>query len=111
MNIHYVLGPDGYSRVTTIEYRRKTGERKATKKGTQAPRTRENIGRTGGLPAAMAERVRTSAVYPGGKRLRKAMANLTRRKDAQEKTRQGMGKGSKSVNPAAYQTPGSMRMR
>lgn len=114
MNIHYVVGPEGFTRVSTIQYRAKTGERKATKKGTQPPRTREDIGRcVSGMKSPTMDRIRTSAVYPGGKRLRRAMANLKRRQDAREKTC-GMssgGKGSRTINSLAFQNPGSMQMR
>lgn len=102
MNIHYVIGPDGFTRVTTAQYRAKTGERKATSKGTKPPRTRNN------LNTALAHNA-----YPGGKRLRRAMANLKRRQDERNKTC-GMtsgGKGRRTINALAFQMPGSMQMR
>ena len=102
MNIHYIVGPEGYAKVTTAQYRQKTGERKPTSKGTQPPRTRTNVNTV--LP---------HNAYPGGKRLRKAMANLKRRQDARDATC-GMtsgGKGRRTINALAFQMPGSMRMR
>lgn len=92
MNIHYIVGPEGYAKVTTEQYRRKTGERKPTKKGTQPPRTR------------------AGKAFPGGKQLRKAHENLARRRKAQQDIVGNMRKG-KSINPLAYQEPGSMKVR
>lgn len=110
MNIHYVLGPDGYSRVTTEQYRRKTGERKPTKKGTKPPRTREGIGVTNAsMNQATADRVRASAVFPGGKQLRRAMAALTRRQKAHAEI--GKATRGKRSDASAYQKPGSMKVR
>jgi hypothetical protein len=114
MNIHFSIVDGVVAKVPTGQYRQRTGERKPTKKGTQAPRTRENIGIiVSGMNSATIERIKTSAVYPGGKRLRRSMANLKRRQDARDKTC-GMssgGKGSRTINSLAFQQPGSMRMR
>jgi hypothetical protein len=92
MNIHYTVGTEGYARVTTEQYRAKTGERKATKKGTRPARTR------------------TGQAYPGGKWLRRAFAELGRRQNAHAATTSSMVKG-RSVNPLAFQKPGSMKAR
>lgn len=92
MNIHFILSTEGYAKVTTAQYRAKTGERKATKKGTQPPRTR------------------AGKAYPGGKQLRRAYEELYRRHKAHETTISTMHRG-KSINPLAFQKPGSMKTR
>lgn len=92
LNIHYIISTEGYAKVTTAQYRAKTGERKPTKKGTQPPRTR--VGKS----------------YPGGKQLRRALAELGRRQNAHAATIGGGVKG-RSVNAMAFQKPGSMKTR
>lgn len=92
MNIHYLVGAQGFEKLTTPQYRARTGERKATKKGTKPPRTR--VGKE----------------FPGGKHLRRAHKELARRRKAQQDTIGAMRKG-KSINPLAFQEPGSMKGR
>jgi hypothetical protein len=92
VNIHYVVGPEGYAKVTTPQYRQKTGERKPTKKGTQPARTRDG------------------KAFPGGKQLRRGFTELSRRRKAHQATISSMTKG-RSVNPLAFQEPGSMKTR
>lgn len=92
MNIHYWVGPQGFEYLTTAQYRQRTGERKPTSKGTKPPRSR--AGQT----------------YPGGRELRRALAELSRRQSAHQATVGGIKRG-KSINPEAYQKPGSMKTR
>lgn len=102
MNIHFSIVDGQIGHIPTGQYRARTGERKPSKKGTQPPRTRSNV------DAKLAHNA-----YPGGKKLRKAMANLKRRLDARDKTC-GMtsgGKGNRTINALAFQKPGSMRMK
>ena len=110
MNIHYVVGSNGIERLTTSQYRARTGERKATSKGTKPPRTRNGIGNSQyAKKSAMQERIRTSSVYPGGKQFRRAMAILTMRQTAHS----NIGKSSrgKRSDASAYNKPGSMKVR
>jgi hypothetical protein len=92
VNIHYLVGTDGFAKVTTAQFRAKTGERKPTKKGTQVPRTR------------------SGQKYPGGKWLRRSLAELSRRQNAHTATVSGSTKG-RSLNAMAFQKPGSMKSR
>jgi hypothetical protein len=111
MNIHYIIENGVIASVTTAQYRARTGERKPSSKGTKPPRSRENIGKTHGIKkSGMLARIHATKVYPGGKQLRRAQAELGRRQEAHNKTVGGMMKG-KSVNPAAFQKPGSMKTR
>jgi hypothetical protein len=90
MNIHFI-GPD---RVDTASYRRRKGERGPTAKGTKPPRTRP--GQT----------------YPGGKHMRRALKELSRRQSAREATVSGTRRGGKSLDyNLAFQMPGSMKTR
>lgn len=89
MNIHFI-GPD---KVDTGTYRRRTGEKKATAKGTK--------------PA----RQRTGQTYAGGRELRKAQEILSRRQNARTVTVSGGRKGKSIDYATAFQMPGSMKRR
>jgi hypothetical protein len=106
VNIHYI----GAEKVDTITYRRRTGETKATSKGTNPPRTRSDIGKTNGsMGQGTINRIQSSSVYPGGKQLRRAMATITRRRNDHD----NIGKNSRGKNShvSAYNKPGSMKVR
>lgn len=92
MNIHYTIGAEGFAKVTTPEYRKRTGERKPTKKGTKPANTRPG------------------QEYPGGKQMRKALRELGRRQNAHATLVNSSGKG-RNINVLAYQKPGSMKTR
>lgn len=92
MNIHYSIVDGVIAPIATGLYRQRTGERRATNKGTKTPNTRPGKS------------------FPGGKQLRRAFTELHRRRKAQQATISSMGKG-KSINPLAFQQPGSMKTR
>ena len=89
MNIHFI-GPE---KVSTAQYRARTGERKATNKGTEPAKTRPG------------------QEYPGGRQMRKAMRALGRRQNAHASLMNSSGGKGKSINPQAFQKPGSMKAR
>jgi hypothetical protein len=89
MNIHYI-GPD---KVETGAYRKRTGERRPTAKGTK--------------PA----RQRSGQTYAGGRELRKAQEILSRRQNARTLTVNGGRKGKSIDYETAFQMPGSMKRR
>lgn len=111
MNIHWSIVDGQIQYLTTAQYRARTGERKPSSKGTKPPRSRDNIGKLNGIKkSGTIDRIRASAVYPGGKHLRRAMAEQSRRQSAHEKTINASGRG-KTVNAMAFQKPGSMKLR
>ena len=106
MNIHFISG----ERVDTAKFRRLT-KLKLDRSGTKEPRTREGIGNVpNGSSQKMGARITASAVYPGGKTLRRRMARLAVRQAAHDRDYAPGVKGGKGVNGEGYMTkPGSYK--
>jgi hypothetical protein len=103
VNIHFAIVEGVISRVSTGDYRKRTGERKATKKGTQPPRTRDNLtGRGVGKAQRMGSILHAQRQFPGGKQYRRAMVRL----EISNRFYEGL-KGPKQV---AFTKPGSMAL-